>query len=288
MSEEVGVLGDENQGNDTTVIDLNDEAGLEDVGKAEHEPSPEHPRFKQIYGKMKQYERDLAELSKKLEEKDSLMEELKNHNRRLAESIERAVAGRDAKRETNDILDNLKGEIDKLKERRKEALEREDFATADELSDALIDKKLELKEAERAIKAMEHSKSKRMPPEAAEIVQRFISETPWWYEDPVMRGAAISVEAALASDQVWGNKPLKERLDEVRRRVEERFGVSDKKGGMSGVEGVGSYGRPSSGKGRSDNRFVKLTSEQISIAKSLGISPEEYARQLYIMEKEEI
>lgn len=51
----------------------------EDTPK-EHEPPKDHPRFKEIYGKMKEFERQLAE-------KDETISSIAAHNQQLAESV---------------------------------------------------------------------------------------------------------------------------------------------------------------------------------------------------------
>ncbi len=54
----------------------------------EHEPPAEHPRFKEVYGKMKHFERVLSE-------KDKDIEALREHTFKLDEELRKAVKGRD-------------------------------------------------------------------------------------------------------------------------------------------------------------------------------------------------
>jgi len=52
-----------------------------------HEPEVESPRWKEVYGKMKSYERELEDSKKTSEESQKVLEELRAHNAKLSESM---------------------------------------------------------------------------------------------------------------------------------------------------------------------------------------------------------
>lgn len=75
-------LADEtNQNTDSGRVDLKQDGNLANREPVEHEPPGDHPRFKEVYGKMKTFERSLVD-------KDTQITALQQHNATLAKSIE--------------------------------------------------------------------------------------------------------------------------------------------------------------------------------------------------------
>jgi len=82
MADEETVLGDDAPADDSATDDtpLETDDTPAEPPQENHEPPPDHPRFKEIYGKLKTQERDNAEL------RDGL-ESIKEHNRKLEETL---------------------------------------------------------------------------------------------------------------------------------------------------------------------------------------------------------
>lgn len=110
----------------------------------------------------------------------------------------------------------------------------------------------------------------------------------WWGNDPEMTATALGLHQKLAnergpqyvgSDEYWG------AIDKtMRQRFPEYFGgderpTSDTKGRGTRSSVVAPASRSTSAK------KVRLTTSQVSIAKRLGITPEQYAREFMKMER---
>src|SRR3990167_5699621 len=61
--------------------------GKEDKGDPADKLTPEHPRFQEIYGKLKTTERKYEAIEKALQDKETDINLLRQHNQQLAESI---------------------------------------------------------------------------------------------------------------------------------------------------------------------------------------------------------
>ena len=263
------------------------EVSLEDDGekggrKDDEGPPPNSPRWKEIYWKAKEGERKMQEneeLRKQLEKNEALIRQMQEHNRKLAESIEKvseATIKVVEKGQVEDRTKTIKEEIASLRERRKEALENDNYDLADDITEEILDLKLQLKEVEKS-KGKESGEKKEKPKEETDPsfdptpYEQFVNSSPWFIEDPIMRAAAIEVDNILSSDPVWAVKSDAERLAEVKKRVESRFQYQPK-GNGSAVEGERRDTSPS-------GKTVKLTAEEVEVARALGLTPEQYAKQ---------
>jgi hypothetical protein len=250
----------------------------------EHEPPPEHPRFKQVYGQMKQFERDLSFLKEELVKKESLIKEMASHNKNLSEAISKGfdslVKGKEEETKESQTA-KIEKQISELQEKRRAAVKDEDYDLINEIDGRIVDLKIDLRE-------IKNKPVEKPPPPLPEInaediavLKRFVSETEWWNEDPIMRASAIAIEKLLSTDPKWGNESLVERLKEVKRRVEERFNYGKKPPSMVDKGGESrSFVNIQNGKLQ-----YKLTPEQKEFARITGCTEEEYAKQLYLIEK---
>ena len=290
-------LDNENSGDGTgsgEEQEVVDPGAMEGLQKPKIDPRDTSPpegskRWKEIYGKMKSYAKELEELKKKEEERTSLIEEMKEHNRKLVKSIEGLKAG--GKGTESDPVAEIGSRIEQLIGERKEALESLDYDQVNKIDVELIEAKLKLKELKDSGNGKGRGGSKsggeveEEVDEDREVYNQWVSENEWFTKDAVMRGAAFTVDAELINKPKWRNKPASERLAEVKRIVEERFGYeggSGKKGGAeasreNSVEGASrvAYGSRKKGSGK-----VTLTKEQVKVARGLGISLDKYANQL--------
>ena len=235
------------------------------------EPPPDHPRFHEVYGKMKGYERELESLKEKMEEKESVVDAMKNHNDKLVsamEGVKTSIENKDSTSSENP-LEGIQGEIHRLSQEKVAAMEELEHGKVAELDEKIMDLKIQMR-----------SETPTKPDIDPKPYDAWIESNSWFNDDPLMRGAAISVDDELSRDPVWGKKSIDERLAETGRRVTERFGytegvVKDEKPKMSGVEGASKGGSPS----KRPSNVIRLSQDEMRVASGLGISPEEFASQ---------
>lgn len=214
------------------------------------------------YGKRVQ--KRINELTKKVHDKDreteaiikqtkADFEAMADQNRQLKESIDRMTKATEAvaehtKPKPQDPFIAIDSEIKTLKARKLEAYDIADFkaiAMIDDRLDELKDKKYEIRlQREKDELAQKIDKKTQEPPNAVNsVVESWIEETEWYNlnsdkYDPIMVGAAIKLEEVLADDPAWKNKSVRQRLNEVKRRVEDKFSYGKTKAPPNTVEGV--------------------------------------------------
>ncbi|MBT9167528.1 MAG: hypothetical protein DDT19_00866 [Syntrophomonadaceae bacterium] len=276
MENEVNVSVEET----TTKVNIpaEEEKPKVDPRVAQDNITPDFPRFREVYGKMKSLERKVEEYEEKEKSNEKLLTELKSHNERLARAIESQVELSYAGMDTTDYeIDDLIGHLSELKAKKVEALKTFDYEEVVELDEAIAETKDEINRVRyyRDVAMVDETDG-----EVDNIFLTFVDETPWFNgddADPLMIQAAYEMDRVLLRDPKWQNRPLPERLAEVRRRVEARFDWKPKGRPTSGVEGVS---RVSAGRVTS----VTLSPEQVAVAKGLGISLTDYAKQIAIIE----
>lgn len=257
---------------DDVVIEILEEESKK-IDPRDTAPPEGSPRWNEIYGKMKQYERDVEALKKEKEDLKTLVEEMKAFNKKLASSIEAqtdVLTG--IAKQGQQPIDTIDVKINELKKQRKEALENLDYELAEELSDKIFDLKLEKKEmVNRPIPQPQ----KRISDDDMNAYEAFITNVEWYQKDPEMRMYANELDKEFARDSFWGRKPVSERLTEIKKRVERRFNYTSPK--VSGVEGAVGYG--------AKQKTVSLSPEEVRLAEAFGISHEEWARQKMFIER---
>lgn len=260
----------------------------------------DHPRFKKVYAKLKDAERKLAERDAKDKERDKLIDEMRQHNRSLADKVgvletsATTTIGKEG--EFKDNSKEIEESITKLKKDKKVALEAYDHEKVAEIDEELIDAKIALKESRQRkaeASAGSHASGKNAPAssdgskkltasEQADI-DAFIANTPWYNEDPFMQDAMHKVDSFLANHPSWKGKPLAERLVEGAKRVEKQFNYKSADEGSTGASSVeaGVSYMGGGGVGKGVGRKVTLTAEEVRLSNAFGITAEEYARQKY-------
>jgi hypothetical protein len=254
-------------------------------------PGKDHPRFKKVYAKLKAAERRVEALEKRGEEDTSLKEEMKEHNRTLQDALERTAIATEkaseatvkaAEQSAEDVLEKeFKGIHTRLLEQKKNAYEQQDYGTVVEIDDKLSDLKIEMNKLnndKNAPKVSDETTNTALSPERQKEVERFMGNTSqWWEKDPMMTGAAKQIEQSLLTDVAWLNKPYGDLLDEVQKQIEKRFGFTggkeDETPSVNTVEGSSNVSQ------KGGATVVKLSREELKIAKGLGVSPEEWAQQ---------
>jgi len=266
----------------------------------DNEPPPDHPRFKEIYGKMKEFEKQVEAMKLDKEQNGNMIDALKEHNTKLAEAVEKSmtkVSEAVTKKQEEDSISNeinsITTSITDIREQRKKAFSDADWDRADNLSELLDDAKSKLanlkKQKDTKI-VVTNEKIKVSPEEASvmsesskKIIDTWVADNKWYLEDPLMAGAALNYEAQKMKDSEWASKPIVERLAEIKKVVEERFGMS--KGG-NGATSAPSVDISSEAGSRQVISVTSLSSEQMAAARALGITPEDYAQQIKFINQE--
>lgn len=201
------------------------------------------------YGK--KVRKRINELTKKVHDKDRELESfisqsrkdfeaMAEQNRMLRESVERMTKATEAVVEHSkpappDPFKDINEEIKTLKAKKADAISESDFKAVsliDDRLDELKDRKYEIKlklEKDELVQKINQKKEEQPQADVTHlIVNAWVESTEWYDEsnekyDPIMAGAAIKLEEKLANDPAWKNKTIKARLEEVKKRIEERF-----------------------------------------------------------------
>lgn len=254
---------------------------------AQENLTPESPRFKEVYKKMKNLERKIEEYEERGKSTGTLIEDLRKHNERLAKAIESSVdltrevvtAGRDT---GDDELKVLHGQLTELKASKTAALKSFDYDKVSEIDEQIMETKFAIKDATQQKATPKPQKDGGVDPAFGD----FVDATPWFNgdtADPVMISAAYEMDKVLLRDPKWSSRPISERLAEVGRRVEARFDWKQKGNGGKPASGV--EGRSSITPTKSGETTVRLSADELAICKGLSITPEAYARQKSFMAK---
>lgn len=251
--------------------------------------TPDMPRFKEVYKNMKELERKMAERDEKDVVAESLITEMRGHNERLAKAIEasvdvtrEAVTGRKDKDAEDEILDSLSEQLAELKEKKKTAMKAFDYDVTTELDEQMMEVKLEINEVKKAKGGEGNTKKVSQDDKIDPAFISFVEETPWFNGDTAdvdMIRAAYEMDKVLIRDTKWSKTSVSDRLAEVRKRIEAKYewkneeNTSARRRKPGSVEGV----NMTQHKG---TKVVKLSVEQLAVAKGFGITPEAYARQV--------
>lgn len=260
-----------------------------DPAVAAEKLTPESPRFKEVYSRMKDFERELESVRAEKTHSSELIEAMKEHNTKLAEAIEQGVSKAveivNTKNEVSDIQARIDSNLDKvseLKGKKKQAYKDADWDTLES-----IDEEVErIKDETNMLRfsKQEKEKEKVAAPKAEEsksawdavskkAVNDFIKQCPWYNSDSIMKAAALQLDYEYENSEEWQGKPLALRLSKVKEVIENRFHISPSGNGSPGSSG--SYGGAGGG-----GDVIKLTDQQRMVAAGLGISDKDYTEQL--------
>ena len=117
--------------------------------------------------------------------------------------------------------------------------------------------------------------------------EQWSSKNEWFGTDEPMTLTAFSIHKSLVETE--GFDPESDNYyAEIDRRMRDnfphRFTEADQGGAQPRRSNVASTGRAASGARKSGKKSVKLTPSQVAIAKKLGVSLEDYAKQVSLLE----
>lgn len=260
------------------------------VKPTDTEPPPDHPRFHEVYGKMKSYERQVDELKKQLEEMKKLNEQLVSKMDKVVSHVESDEHNK-VMSEYQAKVNALEQEVKELKEQRKKAMEDLDYDKVDELDDLIFEKRLELNELKSNkpdVKKQNDQSGETQPQQTQQpqqaglseddqkVLNEWLSENSWFNDDMELRAAAIGIEAEMIAKigDEWNKKPLVERLNQVKNEVIKRYSKTDKAKLLGSVGDGGSGGVSHQG----GNNQTDLTPEERHLARQFGISEEDWLK----------
>jgi hypothetical protein len=256
-----------------------------DVGKVEEKakvdprdtsPPEGSKRWNEVYGKMKEFERQLEESKGEKKQTEVLITEMRSHNQKLVSSLEDmtdATKNASEEKTKGSEVARVEGTIKELQAKRVEATKALDYDTADDLTDSLGELRVQLKELKTSPAETKQQKGDQgLDP----VTQSWIDNNKWFKDDAVMRDAAVTYEEQLS--QEFPTEPLSEILKRVKDKVVQKFHLKEDAGnagkGSSLVEGGNSNGSGAQSKGA-----VRLSPTEVMLANGLGISLEAYAKQ---------
>lgn len=248
--------------------------------------TPDMPRYREVYWKMKSLEGKLEEAEEKKLSSEKLLVEFRTHNERLAKAIEdqvelsRNTIGMNEKKVSEDgYLNGLHERLKELKEKKINAFKTFEYETIPDMDDEIAEIKDEIKEFKTQRENISYAQEEEKIDPA---FISFLNETSWMKgeeADPLMVQAAYTMDELLLKDEKWRKASVADRLKEVGRRIEARFNWKlDKGSGRKSV--IGSEGVS---KASSSSKVITLTPAQVAVANGLEIPLDRYARQLAIM-----
>ena len=270
--------------------DFREFVGVDD--KAKTDPAWDNKRFRSIYRKSKDLER-------KVGEKDSDIALMREHNKALFESVNKitestsSLIENETKRRTSAIeneITSIENKIDTLKGERSKARKEADFDEIDRL-DGQIDK---VKDALQAKRQQVVEKTLEKAPKAAPVdpdlqaIDNFAKECPWFQYGnekftPRMAADAKEYDTHLMNMEKWKGRPISERLQAVKEKIETDYNwktaKSDNGRKVGGSEGVGREGPPTT------PTDIELTDDQKRTARLMfPDKPKSEAEKIYAKE----
>jgi hypothetical protein len=280
-------------------VDIVDDTPEEDKGKPRRaeEAEAQVPEDDEIsnYGenvqkRIKQLKYEFHEERRRKEEASRLQEEAVSYARQIHEENQRLK--KTLAEGEGVLVEQAKGrveaELDKAKAAYKEAYEIGDpdkLIEAQEKLTSLQNEKFRVQsykpKPQEAEALPENIAVKPKVAEPDERTKAWASENQWFGEDTEMTGFAFGVHESLVKSGINPQTQADEYYSRIDASMRQRF--PDKFGGQEVEEAparqTGNVVAPASRSAKKPRR-VQLTSTQVSLAKRLGLSPEQYAAQL--------
>lgn len=232
---------------------------------SKNEPQVGSKRWNEVYYEAKESKRENDKLRKDLDE-------LRRHNHEIMEVF---------KSNSPDSPQNTKKELQELKAQKKELIKSGEYEKAADLEDK-IDELREKIYTTKGTPAKDEDIDKIIEEKVSvaterKVLEDFTTTTEWFNPDSpdydeFMAATAIGLDRTM-QDNYKGT--LRDRLQEVRKKVEERYGYKRKARTSPAVERVGVQEKPTSGNG------VELTNEEMHIAQNLFPGDKEAAKKYY-------
>lgn len=258
--------------------------------KKDEGPPPGSERWKEIYWQAQEGKRvieEVKQLREELKNNQTLITQMKEWNQTLSEGF-KGISDAVAEPRRGDEIKDVEGKISELKNLKKGAREKGDFDAEDKYDEELAELRFKLRElkTEKPPKKEESSKGSLKEPgeggpssvfssEELSMYEGWIEENQWFNRNPGLRGLAIKTEKEIWKDPNYEYATVEEVLNEVKVRMEPA--IKSRYKGSDAVE--------FKSKGADNVTPVKLNSTEIELAKGMGISPEDFAKQKLIIQR---
>jgi len=273
-------------------IEVEDDVPSQDRGR---EPAPQT-----LVDELEQDE--LEDYSEKVKIKLKQLKRVWHDERRAKEAVERerqeAFSIAQKLLEENKSLKNRTFEYDKesadrdladARQQYKDAYEAGDSERLIEAQERLTEAKFKLKKNEADENALQQSEVdvqiQQQEPVRDRKVLAWQQENPWFGQDEEMTSLALGLHSKLKSSGVSiGSDEYYERIDStMRKRFPENFeGVQEEKTAETRTTKLSNVVAPATRS--TGSKKIKLSSTQITTIKKLGITPEQYVREVLKME----
>ena len=155
------------------------------------------------------------------------------------------------------------------------------------LADALMAQQTAQQQAAQQAAQQPAQQQQAAAREPSPKAEQWSSKNEWFGTDEPMTLTAFSIHKSLVETE--GFDPESDNYyAEIDRRMRDnfphRFTEADQGGAQPRRSNVASTGRAASGARKSGKKSVKLTPSQVAIAKKLGVSLEDYAKQVSLLE----
>jgi len=263
-----------NKGKEQWIDPGSQEGVKKDPRVEQNKLTPDTPRFQDIYKEMKQGQEKIAELEKKIEVgsgNTALVEEMRKHNQALEKTIQ-GISEKNSSETADTTVKDLETKLTEFKELKKAAREKADFESETDIDEKMADLRVDIRDAKKAKaapKTPEKKESEISDDDTAEY-ELWKADNPWFTKEPKKKAYAILVEKKIVKEPEFADSTITEVLEEVGKRVEEKF---------KPVEGVNAV---EAGEHKGSNRIpgtVKVSPVEMELAKGFGISPERWAKQ---------
>ena len=229
-------------------------------------------RIKQLKFEFHEERRRKEEAARLQDEALRYAEQMQEENEQLRKTLEEGEGVL-----VNQAKGRVTAEIDKAKIAYKTAYESGD-------PDALIEAQAKLSELQVEKSRYDNYKPKPRPapePEPSEMGMKWAEKNTWFQKDPEMTGYAFGVHEKLIKSGVAPDTEeyYNKIADAVRRVFPDKFDDGPIIEESAPQRQTGNVVAPAARSGKTP-RKVQLTSTQVSLAKRLGLSNEQYAAQL--------
>jgi len=230
------------------------------------EPPPGHPRFKEVYGKMKHYERQLADAEERDKELDAKYKTLLEHNEKLSESLDVLLDRMDVQQRPDPVSEPEKYE-QWIIQRTKRELEKE------RKQDVKIPDIQPPPSPQQPLPGVSQEKINRTQFQIAAMEATFDD-----YADMIALAEKDMGEDSVLRNEIWASQnPPKKAYQYAKQKLERAKQQQQTLNNQTFTEG------PSSGQPPPSSNV--LSDEMKHTAARLGISEEAYAKQMEYMRK---
>ena len=258
-----------------------DPGQLEGKEKKVHEPKADTPRFKDVYGKMKDFERkfEASEEARKVERDELLadQEAMKEHNQQIAQQLAYQQGQIEKSGGTAPpVVDKIAEEITELEKEMDQAFEDEEMPKAIKLQGKINRLQIQSMKTQNinpddiVNRVADTVAKQQVAFENNVVFNDWVSNNKWYIDNPAMRRDADKIGKAMLES----GKTYRDTLKEVAKEVNKKFGKGKIEPTFASVEGGDDTPPPN------DSGSTELTEKERRTAKLFDMTDEQMLRQV--------